>query len=123
MGSLIIVEQPHSAEIHDKTTHSRQTGCETSRHTTLLCEATTSHAAETVVLIVDSSHCRCLQFNALPGSLTGREVLHLYARLRGVPSSHIRATVEDLVRRIDLSEYADRSCSAQLFTHATIFLA
>ena len=25
----------------------------------------------------------CLQFNALPGALTGREVLHMYARLRG----------------------------------------
>ena len=49
-----------------------------------------------------------LQFNALPGALTGREVLHMYARLRGVPSSDIRNTVEELIHRIDLSEYADR---------------
>ena len=51
-----------------------------------------------------------LQFNALPGALTGREVLHMYARLRGVPHSEIRSTVDELLQRIDLSEYADR-CS------------
>ena len=49
-----------------------------------------------------------MQFNALPGALTGREVLHMYARLRGVPSSEIRSTVDGLLQRIDLSEYADR---------------
>ena len=32
----------------------------------------------------------------------------MYARLRGVPSSDIRNTVDELIQRIDLSEYADR---------------
>ncbi|BDA45751.1 probable ATP-binding cassette sub-family A member 3 [Coccomyxa sp. Obi] len=52
----------------------------------------------------------CPQFSALPGALTGREVLRMYARLRGVPSAHIERTVEDLLQRIDLAEYADRVC-------------
>jgi ABC-type multidrug transport system ATPase subunit len=52
------------------------------------------------------------QFSALPGALTGREVLWMYARLRGVPSSHIERTVEDLLQRIDLAEYADRCASS-----------
>ena len=32
----------------------------------------------------------------------------MYARLRGVPSPEVRSTVEDLIERIDLSEYAER---------------
>ena len=37
----------------------------------------------------------------------------MYARLRGVPASEIRNTVDGLIQRIDLSEYADR-CSTFL---------
>ena len=36
----------------------------------------------------------------------------MYARLRGVPSAEVRHAVEDLIERIDLSEYADR-CGRQ----------
>ena len=48
------------------------------------------------------------QFSALPGALTGREVLLMYARLRGVPARSTEAAVEELLHRIDLAEYADR---------------
>ena len=48
------------------------------------------------------------QFSALPSALTGREVLRLYARLRGVPGLCIEAVVTQLLQRIDLAEYADR---------------
>lgn len=34
----------------------------------------------------------CPSFNALPGYLTGREVVTLYARIRGIPESRIPAT-------------------------------
>ena len=60
-----------------------------------------------------------MQFNALPGALTGREVLHMYARLRGVPSPEVRSAVEDLIERIDLSEYADRCCRPPHFDSAS----
>lgn len=49
-----------------------------------------------------------LQFSALPGALTGREVLRLYARLRGVPGDRREEAVAQLLQRIDLAEYADR---------------
>ncbi|KAK9842270.1 hypothetical protein WJX81_003820 [Elliptochloris bilobata] len=54
----------------------------------------------------------CPQANALPGALTGREVLWMYARLRGVPPARLGAAVERLLRRLDLAEYADRACES-----------
>ena len=50
----------------------------------------------------------CPQAGALPGLLTGREVLRLYARLRGFPLSFQAAAVDDLLSRLDLQAYADR---------------
>ena len=41
----------------------------------------------------------------------------MYARLRGVPSPEVRNAVEDLIERIDLSEYADR-CGQQPLSHS-----
>lgn len=50
----------------------------------------------------------CPQFSALPGALTGREVLRMYARLRGVPGGLIEGSVQSLLKRLDLCQYADR---------------
>ena len=50
----------------------------------------------------------CPQFSALPGALTGREVLRMYARLRGVPPSGVEAAVQTLLKRLDFIQYADR---------------
>jgi ATP-binding cassette, subfamily A (ABC1), member 3 len=41
----------------------------------------------------------CPQFEALPGALTGREVLHMYARLRGVPAARVAPTADMLLQR------------------------
>ncbi len=40
----------------------------------------------------------------------------MYARLRGVASAHIEHTVEDLLQRIDLAEYADRQAASRFST-------
>lgn len=50
----------------------------------------------------------CPQFSALPGALTGREVLWMYARLRGVVPALIPSTVDSLLSRLDLTQFADR---------------
>eukprot|EP00043_Microstomoeca_roanoka_P013498 m.132210 g.132210 ORF g.132210 m.132210 type:complete len:1829 (+) comp15771_c0_seq2:231-5717(+) len=50
----------------------------------------------------------CPQFDALIGLLTGREHLRMYARLRGVPEHQIDAVVADLIRRLGLTEHADK---------------
>lgn len=41
----------------------------------------------------------CPQFEALPAAMTGREVLYMYARLRGVPEAHISSMTEHLLGR------------------------
>ena len=53
----------------------------------------------------------CPQFSALPGGLTGREVLRMYARIRGVPVGLIEASIQSLLDRLDLVPYADRLVS------------
>ncbi|XP_061178877.1 phospholipid-transporting ATPase ABCA3-like [Saccostrea echinata] len=65
-----------------------------------------------------SSHLRqvhrclgyCPQFDALIDSLTGREILTLYARLRGVREREIRRVINDLLDAVTLTEYADKLC-------------
>jgi ABC-type multidrug transport system ATPase subunit len=58
----------------------------------------------------------CPQFNALPGALTAREVLWLYARLRGVPARYIPGVVAALLDRIDLTQYADRCANSNVLS-------
>ncbi|XP_033114079.1 ATP-binding cassette sub-family A member 3-like [Anneissia japonica] len=52
----------------------------------------------------------CPQFDALIERLTGREVLSMYARLRGIPSHQIDAVVETTVTHLSLSNWADKLC-------------
>lgn len=52
----------------------------------------------------------CPQFDALVERLTGREVLTMYARLRGIPSSSIPAVVRSTIEHLDLVKYADKLC-------------
>jgi ABC-type multidrug transport system ATPase subunit len=55
----------------------------------------------------------CPQFEALPAALTGREVLHMYAALRGVQGrQRIAAMVQQLLQKLGLREYADTVCGA-----------
>ncbi|OPJ77308.1 retinal-specific ATP-binding cassette transporter isoform C [Patagioenas fasciata monilis] len=49
----------------------------------------------------------CPQFDAIDDLLTGREHLHLYARLRGVPAEEIKRVAEWGIQRLGLSMYAD----------------
>ncbi|XP_060082289.1 phospholipid-transporting ATPase ABCA1-like [Ylistrum balloti] len=50
----------------------------------------------------------CPQFDAFDNLLTGREILSFYARLRGVPERDIKEVAEWAVRRLNLSQYADK---------------
>ncbi|WIA08739.1 hypothetical protein OEZ85_008162 [Tetradesmus obliquus] len=55
----------------------------------------------------------CPQFEALPAALTGREVLHMYAALRGVQGrARIAAMAQQLLQELGLSQYADTVCGA-----------
>ena len=52
----------------------------------------------------------CPQFDALIERMTGRELLTMFARLRGIPESLISQAVEAEVARLDLSKHASKQC-------------
>ncbi|XP_036410765.1 retinal-specific phospholipid-transporting ATPase ABCA4-like [Megalops cyprinoides] len=62
----------------------------------------------TNILDVHQNMGYCPQFDAIDDLLTGREHLHLYARLRGVPESEISRVAEWGIQKLGLSEYAER---------------
>ncbi|XP_078147403.1 retinal-specific phospholipid-transporting ATPase ABCA4a isoform X1 [Centroberyx gerrardi] len=63
----------------------------------------------TNILDVHQNMGYCPQFAAIDELLTGREHLHLYARLRGVPESEISRVAEWAIQKLGLLEYAGRS--------------
>ncbi|KJE91770.1 ATP-binding cassette transporter 1 [Capsaspora owczarzaki ATCC 30864] len=52
----------------------------------------------------------CPQFDALNELLTARELLFMYARLRGLLEPHIPKVVDWCIRKLQLDKYADRPC-------------
>ena len=54
----------------------------------------------------------CPQFDALIDQVTGRELLTMYARLRGVPEVIIADVVEELVQALLLQDHADKLTSS-----------
>lgn len=54
----------------------------------------------------------CPQFDALCGSLTGREHLVLFSKLRGIPTAEIPAAVGEAIKMLELTPHADKPVSA-----------
>ncbi|KAJ7352721.1 hypothetical protein OS493_034326 [Desmophyllum pertusum] len=52
----------------------------------------------------------CPQFDALIERLTGREMLTMYARLRGVPSNKLQDLVSATIKHLNLTNWADKLC-------------
>ena len=50
----------------------------------------------------------CPQFDALIDLMTGRELLTMYARLRGIPEKQIPQTVNELAASLTFDEYIDK---------------
>ena len=50
------------------------------------------------------------QFDALVDKLTGREMLQMFARLRGIPEHKIDAIVNATIKQLNLSNWADKMC-------------
>ncbi|XP_077410492.1 retinal-specific phospholipid-transporting ATPase ABCA4-like isoform X1 [Vanacampus margaritifer] len=67
------------------------------------------HSILTNILDVHQNMGYCPQFDAIDELLTGREHLHLYARLRGVPEAEISRIAEWAIQKLGLSEYAGQS--------------
>lgn len=52
----------------------------------------------------------CPQFDSIIGDLTGREMLRLFARLRGMHPDAIEGEIERQISQVGIGEYADRKC-------------
>ncbi len=52
----------------------------------------------------------CPQFDAIIELLTGRELLIMFARLRGIPERHIKSAVQFEIDRLDLKQHANKRC-------------
>lgn len=52
----------------------------------------------------------CPQFGGLINTLTAREHLYMYARLRGVPEAQVKSVAHWLMNDLNLLQYADRVC-------------
>ena len=62
--------------------------------------------------VVHHSVGYCPQVDSLIDPLTGRQHLTFYARLRGIPASHIKETVDWALTKLDLQEHADKLVKA-----------
>ena len=50
----------------------------------------------------------CPQYNGFVDSMTGREMLHMFASLRSLPRTCIDEVVQELIEQLDLTKHADR---------------
>ena len=64
----------------------------------------------------------CPQFDALIERMTGRELLTMFARLRGIPEHLIKQAVEAEVVRLDLAKHASKQCGKYRCVGITITL-
>lgn len=49
----------------------------------------------------------CPQFDALVDLMTGREMLHMIARVRGIPESEIESVANWMIKHMQLDRWAD----------------
>ena len=61
----------------------------------------------------------CPQFDALIERMTGRELLTMFARLRGIPERLISQAVEAEVNRLDLTKHASKQCGKYRYNNYT----
>ena len=59
----------------------------------------------------------CPQFDAIIDLLTGRELLTMFARLRGIPEKHIKNAVQFEIERLDLVKHANKRCGNYRYLH------
>ena len=83
------------------------TSCTLGRQTPCTCFLCSISLRYCVPLIV-----YCVQFDALLVYLTGRELLTMFARLRGVHEKQIKKVVDIEIARVDLKKYANKQCGS-----------
>lgn len=64
-------------------------------------------------IVTDARNARlfmgyCPQFEAVIGNMTGREMLMMYAMVRGIPAAAIEDEVDRIISKLDLGRYANK---------------
>lgn len=79
------------------------------------------HAASWMMVVcVGMAMCAHLQFDALNEKLTAYELLTMYARLRGIPERRISSIVDEAVKRLNLTKWADRQCGTYRYVFVVL---
>lgn len=50
----------------------------------------------------------CPQYDALISRMTGRELLYMYGRIRGLYGNILKEEVDDVIKRVHIEVYADK---------------
>ena len=50
----------------------------------------------------------CPQYDGFVGSMTGRELLVMFANLRSIPTASIPTVVDEFIEQLNLTDHADR---------------
>ena len=64
----------------------------------------------------------CPQFDAIIDRLTGRELLTMFARLRGIAENHIKRVVQNEIERLDLTKHANKRCGTYRYAIPILIL-
>lgn len=52
----------------------------------------------------------CPQYDALIDRMTGRELLMMFGRIRGLNGTNLKEAVDEIIERLYLTEYGDKLC-------------
>ena len=91
-------------------------------HVHVHAELTLSHFS-TQLRLVQQRIGYCPQFDALLERLTGRQLLTMFARLRGIPESEIKKAVQTEINRLDLTKHANKKCGTYRFVEKNLIPA
>ena len=64
----------------------------------------------------------CPQFDSLIELMTGRELLTMFARLKGIKEKIIPTEVETEIERMNLSKYANKRCGTYRYDYILYIL-
>uniref|UniRef100_A0A5F9CAV9 ATP binding cassette subfamily A member 3 n=1 Tax=Oryctolagus cuniculus TaxID=9986 RepID=A0A5F9CAV9_RABIT len=98
-GQVVATERPRSPLVLPDTGTHPETSC---------CPSLKTGPTARVGCLVRQRIGYCPQFDALLDHMTGREMLVMYARLRGIPERHIGACVENTLRGLLLEPHANK---------------
>jgi len=69
-----------------------------------------THSVKTDIANARKHMGYCPQFDAIIEDLTGRELMYLFSRLRGVPERQLKSIVDNTAKGLLFAEHLDKKC-------------